>query len=190
MWKQSKENISNGLPPQNSGSHSFINLNIYYFLQIGYHGHRAFYQFFEHSRRDFWAMFVHHWVTIFLLIGSKMCGYQQFGATVLLCNDNLDLLMPLAKLSEYTGRKTLQNIFTILFCVLWIPLRLGVYFHKALYSILTDGYLCFRPYAIQWVSVFGLMVIYFLQLYWTKYLLQMVWRKLFKGKEVLDIRSE
>lgn len=39
---------------------SDIWLDIYYSLQLGYHGHRAIYQFFEHKRRDFWAMFIHH----------------------------------------------------------------------------------------------------------------------------------
>merc|ERR1712228_257565 len=190
MWKQSTENMLNGIAPQSVGSHPLINLDIYYFLQVGYHGHRAVYQFFEHSRRDFWAMFIHHWVTVALLIGSKMTGFQQFGATVVLCNDNCDLLMPLAKLSDYCGYTTLYTIFTILFCTLWIPLRIGVYFYKVLYSVLGDGYFCLRSSAVNWICVFGLAVIYFLQFYWTKFLLAMIWRKMSKGKDLSDMRSE
>lgn len=48
MWAQGKL--------QHPGTNKYFNLDIYYYLQIGYHGHRAIYQFFEHSRRDFWAM--------------------------------------------------------------------------------------------------------------------------------------
>ena len=190
MWRQTEENVANGLPPQSAGSHPLFNLDIYYFLQIGIHGHRTLYQFFEHSRKDFWAMFVHHWVATLLLIGSKMVGYQQIGATVLLGNDNLDLLMPLAKLSEYTGHTTLQNIFTISFCLLWIPFRVGLYFYKVLYTIMMDGYeLCLRPYAAIWICFAGLVIIYILQFIWTKYLLEMVWKKLFKGQGIVDTRS-
>eukprot|EP01084_Bolivina_argentea_P318350 552064_1 len=188
MWSQSQ---LPGSPTQPPGDNAIFNLDIYYFLQIGYHGHRATYQFFEHRRRDFWAMFIHHWVTVFLLGGSKMVGYQQIGATVLLCNDNMDLFMPLAKLCEYTGYRTLQTIFTILFVVLWIPFRIGVYFYKVIYSIAVDGYEeHLRPFIANWLCLIGLTVIYLLQFYWTGFLLKMVWSKLLKGKGVKDVRSD
>merc|ERR1712173_482344 len=111
---------------------------------------------------------------------------------VLLCNDNLDLLMPLGKLSEYNGYKTLQTICTIAFVLLWIPFRLGLFFYKVLWTTLfSDGYLvCVRPYAGAWISVAGLWVIYLLQFVWTKYLLEMVWKKLFQGKAIVDVRSD
>merc|ERR1712032_1020821 len=90
------------------------------------------------------------------------------GAAVLLCNDNLDLLMPLAKLSEYNGYKTLQTIFTIVFVLLWIPFRLGLFFYKVLWTLLTDGYLVYlRSSAPAWICVGGLLIIYFLQFSWT-----------------------
>eukprot|EP01083_Nonionella_stella_P028065 77294_1 len=176
--------------PQHPGSHWLFNLDVYYALQIGYHGHRAVYQFFEYARRDFWAMFIHHWVTVFLLAGSKLTGYQQIGATVLLCNDNVDLLMPLAKLTEYTEHRTLQMIFTIAFIVLWIPMRIGVYFYKVIWSICVDGYLQFRHSAVNWICLVGLIIIYLLQFYWTKHLLNMVWTRLLKGKAIADTRSD
>merc|ERR1719361_3063109 len=34
------QNAFNGLAPQSAGTHPIFNLNIYYFLQIGTHGHR------------------------------------------------------------------------------------------------------------------------------------------------------
>jgi len=120
-----------------------------------------------------------------------MVGYQQIGATVLLCNDNVDLLMPLAKLADYTGLKTLNVICTVLFCVLWIPLRIGLYFYKVLWSIMVDGYtVALRPYAVHWICFVGLWIIYLLQFFWTKYLLEMLWKKAMKGKGVVDVRSD
>ncbi len=99
--------------------------------------------------------------------------------------------MPLAKLSEYTGHIYLQNIFQISFCILWIPLRIGVYFYKVIYSLCIDGYIDhLRPYPMNWICFFGLIIIYLLQFYWTKYLLEMVWKKLVKGKGIADVRSD
>ena len=136
-------------------------------------------------------MFVHHWVTVMLLAGAKMCGYQQIGATLLLCNDNCDLLMPMAKLAEYTGHRRLQTLFTVAFCLLWIPLRIGVFFYKVLWSACVDGYVtALRPHAGSWLLVAGICVIYALQFYWTRYLLEMVWKKLMAGKGVVDVRSD
>lgn len=119
-----------------------------------------------------------------------MVGKQQIGATVLLCNDNVDLLMPLAKLCQYNGYKTLEMIFTISFCLLWIPLRLGVYFYKVIYSVMIDGYQELRPFLSHWLCLLGLTIIYLLQFFWTRYLLEMVWKKLFKGKGIVDVRSD
>ena len=136
-------------------------------------------------------MLVHHWVTVLLLVTAKVCGYQQFGATVLLCTDNCDLLMPLAKLAEYTGHRRLQMLFTLAFCVLWIPLRIGVFGYKVLWSIAVDSYVAhLRPFACHWLCFAGLTVIYLLQWYWTRYLLEMVWKKLMTGKGVVDVRSD
>ena len=191
FWDQ-KYMYSQGLP-QSPGDNKIFNLDLYYFFQIGYHGHRAIYQFFEYKRRDTIAMFVHHWVTVFLLVGSKMVGCQQIGATVLLCNDNCDLIMPVGKLFEYNGYMMMCTICTYLFCILWIPLRIGVYFYKVIWSITVDGYLIvLRPYFFHWICVGGLLIIYALQFYWTKYLLEMVSKKLkTKGNARMhDTRSD
>merc|ERR1712173_119913 len=135
---------------------------------------------FEYSRKDFWPLFVHHWVSTFLLIASKLVGYQQMGATLMLCNDNLDLIMPLAKLSDYNGYPTLYKIFAMTWCVLWIPFRIVLFFYKILFPMMTSGYfVLFRPFIGCWICFFGLCIIYFLQFIWTKYLLELVWNKVF-----------
>ena len=170
---------------------SWLNLNYYYWLQMGYHGHRALYQFFEYARKDFWAMFIHHWVALFLLIGSYGAGYQQIGSMVLLCNDNLDLIMPLAKICGLMGYDMLHKMFFALFAILWIPFRVVMYFNKVL--MLPFGcayYTHVRPYIAHWLLVFGLCIIYALQLYWTKFLLQMLYKKFVKGEKATDTRSD
>lgn len=206
MWAQSAKSM-----PQDMGSDPIFNLKIYYYLQIGYAVHRAYYQLFEHIRKDFWPMMIHHWVAASLLVGSYMTGYTQIGATVLLCNDNCDLLMvctkgtnwevhgsyvsmsveqPLGKLCQYAGWKKMETVFTIAFCILWIPMRIFLYGYKVIWATVVDGYHVVRPYPANWLCVFGLFIIYLLQFFWTKYLLQMVFTKLLKGKGIVDVRSD
>ncbi len=57
MWEETKKGMKKGLP-QHMGDDPIFNLRIYYYLQIGYALHRAYYQCLEHIRRDFWAMYV------------------------------------------------------------------------------------------------------------------------------------
>jgi len=175
--------------PQSMGDHPIFNLRIYYHLHIGYAAHRGTYQFFEHTRRDFWAMFIHHWVTVSLMVGSYMVGGCQIGATVLLCNDNCDLFMPIAKLASYGGYRKIEVVFTTAFLVLWIPLRIGVYFYKVLWSCMSH-YLIWKAYWAYWACLAGLWVIYSLQFFWTKYLMELIFQKLMKGKGVTDVRSD
>lgn len=185
MWTQSAKSM-----PQPLGTHSFFNLKVYYWLQIAYAMHRAYYQFLEHTRRDFWAMFIHHWVATGLLIGSYVTGYCRVGATVLLLNDNCDLMMPVAKLAGYSGFRKVEVIFTGMFVVSWIPMRIFLFGYKVMYSIMVLGYAQLKPHAAGWLCAAGLLIIYMLQFFWTKYLLEMVVSKLLKGKGVIDVRSD
>ena len=69
----------------------------YYWLSLGYHVHRCFFQFFNHARSDFWAMFIHHWATICLISLSWVSGFCETGCLVMFLHDNGDVWLPLAK---------------------------------------------------------------------------------------------
>ena len=97
---------------------------------------------------------------------------------------------PVAKLCSYAGYRTLEVIFTITFVVSWIPMRIGLYGYKVLWSVLVDGYDILRPFPVNWACTLGLIIIYLLQFFWTKYLLEMIFAKLMKGKGVVDVRSD
>ena len=150
-----------------------------------------------------------------MLVGSYICGVTQMGATVLLCNDNCDLLMvckckvtvslyhctrvvceqPVAKLFSYVGWRKMEVLFTMAFVVSWIPMRLCLYFYKVLWSLMVDGYhplkvhehpthqgvyIHVKHYSVFWGILVRLWIIYLLQFFWTKYLLEMIVTKLIK----------
>lgn len=179
-WPQSNlTNISN-----------VFNLNNYYWVQIGYHGHRALFQFFEYSRKDFVAMFIHHWLTLLLLLGSYCAGYQESGAKVLLCNDNIDLFLPMAKLCGYLGFTNMRTLFFLLFALLWVPFRIIGYFILVLWEPFNCLYFeQIRPYLLHWILLFGVWIIYFLQVYWAQFVLGSLYRSL-KGEKMTDGRSD
>ena len=118
-------------------------------------------------------------------------GYQQIGATVMMCTDPTDIIVPVGKLCEYTGFKAGQTLCTWLFVLLWIPLRIGLYGYKVLWSISVGDYAAqVRPYFWSMLICAGLLVIYVLQLYWTRILLMVVYAKVVKGQEMADVRSD
>ena len=47
---------------------------LYYVVSLGYHLNRALTQFSNPSRKDFVALFVHHWTTLILMTGSFVSG--------------------------------------------------------------------------------------------------------------------
>eukprot|EP00494_Astrolonche_serrata_P032074 UN32343 len=55
---------------------------LYYLLQLGWYGHRAFSTLFEYQRSDYWEMFIHHCVASTLIILSYASGWHQLGSMV------------------------------------------------------------------------------------------------------------
>lgn len=51
---------------------------LYYVVSLGYHLNRALTQFSNPSRKDFVALFVHHWATLILMTGSFVSGRIRF----------------------------------------------------------------------------------------------------------------
>ena len=96
----------------------------------------------------------------------------------------------MAKLCSYGGWRKMEVFFTGAFLVCWIPMRIVLYFYKVLYSAMVDGYDLVRTNPWAWLCFAGLCVIYSLQFFWTKYLLEMVFTKLLRGKGVVDVRSD
>ena len=66
-------------------------------------------QFFDVKRKDFWMMFVHHAVTIFLMSFSWTCNFYKVGTLVLIIHDVADIFLESAKLFKYGGAKKVKD---------------------------------------------------------------------------------
>eukprot|EP01065_Artemidia_motanka_P014191 TRINITY_DN1816_c0_g1_i1.p1 TRINITY_DN1816_c0_g1~~TRINITY_DN1816_c0_g1_i1.p1 ORF type:complete len:323 (+),score=103.81 TRINITY_DN1816_c0_g1_i1:117-1085(+) len=59
--------------------------------------------FLEHKRKDFWEMFIHHWVTVVLVALSYVHGYYRVGAVVMVLLDPADVPLHVAKIHKYVA---------------------------------------------------------------------------------------
>jgi len=162
----------------------------YYQVSLGYHGFRAIYQFFEPKRKDFWAMVIHHWVTVTLIVASWWTGVMQIGALVMVCHDNADIFLPAAKISRYEKNIFLTNIFFVLFLICWITSRIGLFSWKVVFPVLFQAYPTYTCHLYYGFFAALLCVLLLLHFYWLRMILKIAYNALFSSKILNDNRSE
>ena len=65
----------------------------YYTLELAFYFSLLVTQFFDVKRKDWLQMFVHHIVTILLLLFSYACNFTRVGAVVLFLHDRYALVV-------------------------------------------------------------------------------------------------
>lgn len=95
----------------------------YYNVELGFYISLVITQFIDTRRSDFWQMFVHHVVTISLLVLSWGCNFHRIGALVLAIHDVADVPMEGAKLAKYCKKQRLADLLFAIFTITWIYTR-------------------------------------------------------------------
>lgn len=73
----------------------------YYLVQLGFWIQQIYVLNIEKRRKDHYAMFSHHIITVILIISSYCVNFTRIGNAVLCCMDLADILLPVSmKLSE------------------------------------------------------------------------------------------
>ena len=129
--------------------------------------------FFETKRRDFWATFAHHIVTV-MLIGYSFClGFTKVGVVVMFLHDICDPFLELAKMARYAGWDMATNTLFVIFTVTWIAMR-DVYLPGwVIWSVLFEAWEIVvgdqvPPEFPHWELFSGmLIVLWVLHVYWT-----------------------
>ena len=99
----------------------------YYMLSASFYWALLFSSFEDIKRKDFWEMFIHHIVTILLLVLSWTCNLVRVGTLVLVIHDCADVFLETAKMMKYIKwQRTCDTLFG-LFTVTWIITRLIIY---------------------------------------------------------------
>jgi len=168
--------------PQEYDQHMLV----YYLIELSYHFHRAMYQFFDYVRKDFWAMFIHHWSTLALMVMSFAQGDLQIGVVVLVIHDNADLLLPLGKFCGLQQWNKLKDILFVLFASSWVICRLFLFSYLCIYTTYFYGW---HYVGLYWPTKFqfGLLcTLEMLHIYWFTFLVRLFAMMIRKGKATID----
>lgn len=162
---------------------------IYYMVSLGYYWSMTVTHFFQHRRKDSTQLFVHHVLTILLITFSWAVNFVRIGTLVLVVHECGDIPMLLAKIFKLCGQQRLMDGMFLVFLVLWLCTRVGLYPFWIMRTTL------FRAHVIldMWYPVYyifnGLLLLLLLiHIMWTYLILRIVVRMVL-FKEVSDVRS-
>lgn len=167
-----------------------------YTAQLGFYLQAVpFLMFVEVRRKDWAESFAHHVVTLGLQYYSFWANFTRAGIIIMLLHDVSDIFLEAAKLSRYAGRQSAATAWFAAFAGSWVVLRVFIYPRVVVLNCLISSVIeVALPYDIEpqpHYAVFGTLfsVLYFLHLYWTWLILQVIWRQV-KGKELGDVRED
>ena len=166
----------------------------YYLISFGYHFQRAIFQFFERKRYDATAMFIHHWVTMGLIIGSMYFGLMQFGNVVLLLHHNTDMFLSSAvtlnnmSILDYSWYKYAQVSY-ISFAASWAIGRIGIFCYKIIWPLIFYSYPMYTCTGTFKIFVAGLCCLLGLHFYWMRFILPPLIKTITGDTNVKDVRD-
>ena len=106
----------------------------YYLVQTANWFQQCIVIFLEARRKDHIQMVSHHIITILLCTGSYISYFTRIGHIILLIMDIVDVFLSGAKILKYCGFQTICDVMFVIFMVVWIILRHGVYVYVLWFS--------------------------------------------------------
>lgn len=162
---------------------------IYYVIEIAFYFSLVVSQFSDVKRKDFWQMFVHHIVTLLLLIFSLTCNFQRIGSLVIILHDTADSSLELAKLGSYAKKKWVSDPVFGFFVITWCVTRIYIYPTKILNSTIYEAQANFEGFPAYWGFNYLLCALQIMHLIWTWMIFRILYKVLFLGVSE-DDRSE
>ena len=140
-----------------------------------YHLNRALTQFSNPSRKDFVALFIHHWATLLLMTCSFMSGKLRTGCITLALHEYSDIFLESGKLCNYCSYQRGADFFFGLFVISWVVFRMYCFCTKLLWQIAICGvYTCWIGDTPLVLSLVNIGFLYILQVRCTLYILRIV----------------
>ncbi|XP_060620015.2 ceramide synthase 5 [Anolis sagrei] len=165
-------------------------LYYYYITELAFYWSLMFSQFTDIKRKDFLMMFIHHLATIGLITFSYMNKMVRVGTLVLCVHDASDIFLEMAKLANYAKYQRLCDATFILFCVVFIVTRLGIYPIWILNTTLFESWEIIGPYPSWWLFNGLLLVLQILHVSWSYFIIRIAYKALARGKVSKDERSD
>uniref|UniRef100_A0A8C3I2A3 Ceramide synthase 5 n=2 Tax=Chrysemys picta bellii TaxID=8478 RepID=A0A8C3I2A3_CHRPI len=165
-------------------------LYYYYIMELAFYWSLMFSQFTDIKRKDFLIMFVHHLATIGLITFSYMNNMVRVGTLVLCLHDASDFLLEAAKLANYAKYQRLCDATFMLFGVVFIITRLGIYPFWILNTTLFESWELIGPYPSWWLFNGLLVTLQVLHIIWSCLIIRIAYKALMRGKVSKDDRSD
>ncbi|XP_063149696.1 ceramide synthase 5 [Candoia aspera] len=162
----------------------------YYVIELAYYWCLVFSQFTDIKRKDFFVMFAHHLAAIGLLIFSYLNHMVRVGTLVMCMHDSADILLEIAKLFNYAKYQRLCDATFMLFAVVFIITRLGVYPIWILNTTLFESWEIVGPYQSWWLFNGFLLVLQTLHITWSYFIILTAYKAVARGKVSKDERSD
>ncbi|XP_037786070.1 ceramide synthase 6-like isoform X1 [Penaeus monodon] len=162
----------------------------YYMTALGFYWCMTLTHFIQHQRKDSLQMFIHHVLTIMLIVFSWTVNFVRLGSLVLIVHECADIPMLFAKMSKLFGRRDLMDKFFVVFVLLWLSTRTGLFPLWILNNSLFEAHVILDVELIPVYYIFnGMMLTLFLiHVVWTYLILRILVTKLLDHK-LEDLRS-
>jgi len=143
------------------------NVRLYYMAQLGLWGYTAFHHaFFDEVRKDYFAMYGHHLVTVALIFSSYLFHYTRIGVLVLIIHDVSDIFLDFLKLSHYLDVDLAVFITFVINMISWIYFRLYQFPFRVIHAGLFTS-IALVPNGKWWALSNALLIILqILHVYW------------------------
>ncbi|XP_064832039.1 ceramide synthase 6 isoform X2 [Oncorhynchus masou masou] len=159
-----------------------VDIHYYYILELSFYLSLLFSQFTDIRRKDFLIMFLHHLATITLITFSYVNNMARVGTLVMCLHDAADVLMEVAKMANYAKCQRLCNLLFVMFAMVFISSRLGVYPVWILNTTLFESWEIVGPYPSWWVFNLLLILLQFLHSFWSYLIVKIACRAISRGK--------
>ncbi|XP_029409744.1 ceramide synthase 5 isoform X4 [Nannospalax galili] len=162
----------------------------YYIMELAFYWSLMFSQFIDIKRKDFLIMFVHHLATIGLITFSYINNMVRVGTLVMCLHDSSDFFLEAAKLANYAKYQRLCDSLFVIFSVVFMVTRLGIYPFWILNTTLFESWEMIGPYPSWWLFNGLLLILQVLHVIWSYLIARIAFKALIRGKVSKDDRSD
>uniref|UniRef100_A0A8C4SKP5 Ceramide synthase 6 n=1 Tax=Erpetoichthys calabaricus TaxID=27687 RepID=A0A8C4SKP5_ERPCA len=165
-------------------------LHYYYIVELSFYWSLMFSQFTDIKRKDFLIMFMHHIATVSLMTFSYVNNMVRVGTLVMCLHDAADILLEAAKMANYAKCQRLCDVLFVMFALVFIITRLGIYPIWILNTTLFESWDVVGPYPSWWVFNLLLTLLQVLHCFWSYLIVKIACKAVSKGKVSKDDRSD
>uniref|UniRef100_A0A8C3RRS0 Ceramide synthase 6 n=1 Tax=Chelydra serpentina TaxID=8475 RepID=A0A8C3RRS0_CHESE len=165
-------------------------LHYYYIVELSFYWSLMFSQFTDIKRKDFSIMFTHHIVTVILISFSYVTNLTRVGALTLCLHDSADILLEAAKMANYCKCQKLSDLLFLMFAIVFIISRLGIYPLWILNTMLFELYEALGNFPALWFFNMLLIVLQVLHCFWSYLIIKAAYKAISRGKVAKDDRSD